>query len=286
MHHKAPNALMGGSRIGPRKPLVSIVTAAYNAAHSLPATIDSVRAQMCDDYEYIVVDGASKDGSAEVLRSRDAYIDQWVSAPDTGMYDAMNKGAAMARGTYLAFLNADDRYLPHTVAAVLACADRNPDAKVIHGNMIKVKQLGADEYEREERPNPQMMPRGMGIFHPASFVRRAVFEAVGGYDLQYQLAADYAFFLQVWQQHADYFVHLDRPLAYFSLGGASNAGCGTYAEAAEIQRVYNTGYAEETEKLFLKCQRKMRLRRIIFGLARYTGTQSVIHRVLRKRWQD
>ncbi len=248
----------------------------------MPHTIASVAAQSHDNYEFIVIDGASKDGSVRVLQQNDHLIDRWISAPDHGIYDAMNKGASISQGRFLAFLNADDRYLPHTIALVAEnLSNEEPD--VLYGNMIKVREIDGKDYEKEEKPRVDFMPQGMGIFHPAAFVKKSVFETAGQYDTTYRLAADYALFLKLWQE-GKRFSYLDAPLAYFSLGGASNAGCGTYAEAVEIQKKYSTGYAAQTKKLFWKCRAKKQMRAIIFGLARITGTTAVISRSLKKKW--
>lgn len=277
--------LQGGSRkanFAKSTPLVSIITVCYNAKQSLPQTIASVAAQSHGDYEFIVIDGASQDGSVRVLEENDHLIDRWISAPDKGIYDAMNKGADLAGGHYLAFLNADDRYLPHTIAKVAEKLNLDvPD--VLYGNMIKVREIDGQAYEKEEKPRLEFMPQGMGIFHPAAFVKKLAFETAGKYDTTYRLAADYALFLKLWQEGKS-FSYLDAPLAYFSLGGASNAGCGTYAEAVEIQKKYNTGYASQTQKLFWKCRAKKHLRTIIFGLARITGTTPFISRALKRKW--
>jgi len=263
-------------------PAVSVITVCYNAAASLPATIASVAGQSANDYEFIVVDGASTDGTVGILEKNDALIDRWVSAPDGGIYDAMNRGALMARGRYLAFLNADDRYLPHTIERVLeALEHESPD--VLHGNMIKLRDLEGEIFEREEKPNPEHMPQGMGIFHPATFVKRKVFEAAGGYDTTYQLAADYALFLKLWTENHS-FKYIEIPLAYFSLGGASNAGCGTYEEAVRIQKKYRTGTAGKTLRQLWKCRVKKAVRSLLYSAAKLTGTTAVLNRAVRRRW--
>lgn len=278
---------MGGSRIRPKNghpPLVSIVTVCYNAGESLPATIASVAAQTCSDYEFIVVDGGSGDCSLDVLRANNAYIDRWSSAHDEGIYDAMNKGADMASGAYLAFLNADDRYTVDAIAQVQNALQRDsPD--VLHGNMIKVRLLEGKAFERLEKPQPDMMPKAMGIFHPATFVRREVFAAAGGYDTTYKLAADYALFLKLWQE-GKCFTHLDAPLAYFSLGGASNAGCDTYREAIRIQAIHRTGHHRRTWLLWWKCRIKGWVRRAVISLAHATGTTTLLNRKVQKRWNS
>lgn len=276
----------GGSRTAafPKNgPAVSVITVCYNAAESLPATIGSVAALSVSDYEFIVIDGASRDGTLAVLQAHDSRIDRWVSAPDNGIYDAMNRGAAMARGRYLAFLNADDRYLPHAAERVIRAAEAHDSPDVIYGNMIKVRTLGGEIFEREEKPNLDMMPQGMGIFHPAAFVKRDVFEAAGGYDTAYRLAADYALFLKLWTEGRS-FHYLDVPLAFFSLGGASNAGCGTYEEAVRIQKKYRTGTAGKTRRQLWKCRVKKAVRSLLYAVAKLTGTTAVLNRAVKRRW--
>jgi glycosyltransferase involved in cell wall biosynthesis len=264
------------------QPLVSIITACFNAAQTLPATIASVAAQTDQRYEYIVVDGGSADQSREVIEAHLMHIDAYLSEPDAGMYHAMNKGAALARGQYLAFLNADDAYLPHTIAAVVG-SEQFGKAAVLHGNLLKLRSIDGQVYEREERPRPEFMPRGMGIFHPASFVAAGAFRQMGGYDTRYRLAADYALFLGLWQQERPFF-HIDKPLAYFSTGGRSNSGCGTYSEAVRIQRALCTGTAHATELLLWKCRLRRLALRWVEGAARITGLTAALNRKRASRW--
>jgi len=264
-------------------PLVSVITVCFNAAKTLEQTILSVRDQLCQNFEFIVVDGASTDETIDILHAHDADIDLWISEPDGGIYDAMNKGAALARGEYLAFLNADDRYLPDTLSHLAEAANAY-SAAVFHGNMVKEREIEGTVYHREEKPNPGFMPQGMGIFHPTSFVKRTKFQAAGGYNKRYRLAADYDLFLRLWQKGLA-FHHIDKALAIFSLGGASNAGCGTYSEAVEIQRLNKTGTATKTMVLLWKCRMKIAIRKILFGLARLTGRENWVNRKIKRRWR-
>lgn len=275
----------GGIRTAPHggPPMVSIITVAYEAASTLEATIASVREQSSSDYEFIIIDGGSGDASVEILRKHEPHIDRWLSEPDRGIYDAMNKGAALASGSYLAFLNADDRYLPNTIERVVHCIrERQPD--VVYGNMVKARDLGSGEMQRLERPRLEDMPRTMGVFHPATFVKKSAFEALGGYDTRYKLAADYELCLKLWQGGYR-FEYIDHALAIFSMEGLSNAGCGTYAEAVDIQTRHQTGHADATRLLLRKCKRKQQLRKILFGLARASGTEGWLKRLIERRWR-
>jgi len=115
-------------------------------------------------------------------------------------------------------------------------------------------------------------------------VKREVFQAAGGYDTAYRLAADYALFLKLWTEGRS-FKYMDVPLAYFSLGGASNAGCGTYEEAVRIQKMYRTGTAGKTLRQLWKCRVKKAVRSILYSAASLTGTTRVLNRAVQQRWK-
>jgi glycosyltransferase involved in cell wall biosynthesis len=281
MQSYLPAKFIQGKRIT-ENPLVSVITACYYAGHTLQATIDSLRSQTDQRYELIIVDGGSTDNTDKLITDNLPDIDFWISEPDGGMYEAMNKGASVARGMYLSFLNADDTYLPDTIRQVVSCESFG-EASVIHGNMIKIKEIDGKKYQRIERPNPEFMPQGMGIFHPSSFVLASAFQQIGGYDTQYKLAADYALFLALWQK-GERFHYLDAPLANFSLGGASNAGCGSYREAIQIQKSFRTGTALKTTRLLWKCRFKKLARKFVFALAKITGTLAWIQDNQKSRW--
>ncbi|MBK7083568.1 MAG: glycosyltransferase [Flavobacteriales bacterium] len=112
-----------GSRRGPRKPLVNIVTVVYNGAATLERTIQSVLAQDHPAIEYIIVDGASKDGTLGIVRRYEDRIAYWVSAKDSGIYDAMNKGIALCTGEWVGMIDADDHYAEGAVTTAMRAAE-------------------------------------------------------------------------------------------------------------------------------------------------------------------
>ncbi|MEO7839607.1 MAG: glycosyltransferase family 2 protein, partial [Anaerolineales bacterium] len=136
--------------------LVSIITPSYNQARYLDATIRSVLAQDYARIEYIVVDGASTDGSVEIIKkyaktlesdsllskAQSHSIDWWISEKDNGQADAINKGLARAKGDILAWLNSDDYYLPNTISNAVKIFEENPDVIMIYGDMLAVDELG------------------------------------------------------------------------------------------------------------------------------------------------
>jgi glycosyltransferase involved in cell wall biosynthesis len=176
-------------------PLFSIISIAYQDLDGLRGTVDSVRRQTSADYEHIVVDGGSTDGTAEWLEQE--FTGRWVSERDRGRYDAMNKGAGMARGEYLWFLHAgdrlgDDRVLERVTTAL---ADR-PDwayglARVVFPDGRLQGTLGFVPFRAFD-----FVILGRPLPHQATVVRRELFDRIGGYDETVTVAADQLFMLQ------------------------------------------------------------------------------------------
>jgi glycosyltransferase involved in cell wall biosynthesis len=184
-------------------PVVSVITPSLNAAQFLETTIRSILAQDYPHIEYLVMDGGSTDGTLDILRS---YADRltYFSAKDDGAADAINKGFAKSRGEILAWLGADDTYLPDAVSKAVKAFDAHPDAAVVYGEGY---WTGADEEVLGRYPtvpyDPQMFSRECSICQPAAFIRRDTMEAVGmlnpalrasfDYDLWIRLAKRYRF---------------------------------------------------------------------------------------------
>lgn len=263
-------------------PFISIITVAYNSAATIGRTLESLREQTNTNFESIVIDGGSSDDTMEIVQSFGDVVTTSLSESDEGIYDAMNKGIALAQGKYVAFLNSDDAYFPETVARVIAFAEKqNPD--IIYGNMQKERLLGNEVLTRTEKPNLEIMPETMGVFHPATFTKKEIFDRMGGYDLRFKLAADYHWFLRAYLNKVE-FAYLDDELVKFSVGGASNFSCETYREAIQIQQELNTGTAENMRKLYELCRRKMRKQRIIAKFVSLPIVRDLYRKQIKKRW--
>ena len=220
----------GGRRLvaetGPRSiaPLVSVITVVFNGAEHLRGAIDSVLAQTYPDLEYIVVDGGSTDGTTEILRAYDRRIDYWVSEPDAGIYDAMNKGIRAATGTLVGILNADDRYVAYAVErAVRVLSD--PNIGYCYGWMRLVDGQGRNCGLAKPLPRRlfgKRVLRETPLPHPTMFVRRSVYETLGEFDDRLALAGDFEFIARI---HAAGVVGVEIPevLAEFRLGGSSRS---------------------------------------------------------------
>lgn len=205
-------------------PLISVVTVCLNAAAGLPGALNSVLAQEFDEYDYVVIDGASTDGSVELLRDfapRFGARLRWMSEPDRGIYEAMNKGLAAARGEYVAFLGADDRLAPGALAAVARALAREPRPEIVCGATRVSGQMG--EWDEPARAvGPAGRPRRAPARHQSVFVAREAALAAGGFDTRYRIAADYDLYLRLLERGARQ-VFIKETLSRFALGGISSS---------------------------------------------------------------
>lgn len=171
---------------------LTVITVTYNAEEVLERTLKSVREQTYPHIEHIVVDGKSQDGTLALIRQQENPCLKWVSEPDKGLYDAMNKGAAMATGDYLCFLNAGDTfYLPVTVEKMMNSFDAALDPDILYGETAIVDRSGDFLYMRRlsapEVLTWRSFKQGMLVCHQAFMVKRSIFEP---YDLNYRYSAD------------------------------------------------------------------------------------------------
>lgn len=199
-------------------PLVSIVTVTYNAALHLRQALDSILHQTYPNVELIVVDGGSTDATLDIIRGKEDKIDYWVSEPDGGIYHAMNKGLAMARGQWVGFKNADDWYTPDAVEQLIACASRQ-EADVWYGNtysVISEAPIAVAPFYTNHRTLGSLP----GIDHRSSFVKTALHKQIP-FDLQYRLAADLDVYWRL-KMNGAVFAHTQVFMAYKRYGGASD----------------------------------------------------------------
>ncbi len=178
--------------------MLSIVTPTYNMARYLPETLDSVAA-LRTPHEHIVVDGSSSDGTVELLEAREDPQLSWISEPDSGQTNAVNKGLAMARGDLLAWVNADDAYIPAAVDRALERFDRDPGLGAIFGAVNYVDEHG--EIFRTLVPPKFSWRRylyfGQFVTTPTIIWRRELMERAPSLDESYVDAADYDFYLRL-----------------------------------------------------------------------------------------
>lgn len=268
-------------------PRISLITVCYNAEASIAHALQSAREQTYRNFEHLIVDGASKDRTLEVVQQFGDLPLVISSEPDKGIYDAMNKGVARARGNILFFLNADDRLWDKDVLAKVAQAfDADPDLDMLWGDVISVFPDGDTERNSYAHITPQTLIHG-SLCHQATFARKRLFEQHGGFNTAYPICADYDWFLRVLQGGARY-RHVDLDVAAFTRGGAHEANRDTtYWEKARIRRTYlkplpylmgEAGLYLRTRQALLASKVKWVLCRTIPPLGRHPRCQRLMRR--------
>jgi glycosyltransferase involved in cell wall biosynthesis len=268
----------------PTYPKLSIITVVYNGAEFVEQALKSVLDQSYPNLEYILIDGGSTDGTVDIIKRYESQLSYFVSEPDKGIYNAMNKGLAQASGDFIGILNADDYYESGTLQTV-AKAIEISGSQIIYGNMNTRRDFGERSYTRTEKPNLDAMPKTMGVFHPATFVAKKVYDEIGGFDEQYRLSADYDFMLRAYLKKYS-FHHVDAVLTTFRVGGASTADCRSYEEGYHILKTHDTGHQAAMKALIGKCKRKSSQRKLIHTLARVLFLQKALGRRIERKWSN
>ncbi|EON75889.1 putative glycosyltransferase [Lunatimonas lonarensis] len=208
---------------------LSIITVCYNSDKYIETAINAVLSQSYPNVEYILVDGASTDNTLSLIKR---YAEKfpgrinWISEPDKGIYDAMNKGVQMATGDVIGILNSDDLYAHNQVLETVMNAFTN-DASLdmVYGNLVYVKQSDTDKQVRKWVSKPyydRFFEHGHVPPHPTLFLRRHVYEAAGLFNLNYKLAADYEFMLRVFKRFTFRSLYIPEVFVKMRLGGATN----------------------------------------------------------------
>jgi glycosyltransferase involved in cell wall biosynthesis len=171
---------------------ITIITVCYNSANTLEKTILSVAGQSYKNIEYIIVDGNSKDKTLSIIQNHENKITKWISEPDKGLYDAMNKGIALATGDIIGILNSDDTFYSDTIIEEIAAFHSKNTIDASVGNIMqhtedgKVVRIYSSKYWSPEKLKIGYMPP-----HPSIFFKRALFKELGFYELGFIIGADY-----------------------------------------------------------------------------------------------
>jgi glycosyltransferase involved in cell wall biosynthesis len=207
---------------------ISVITATYNCADTLRTTLESMAAQTHPDIEHLVIDGGSKDNTVDLLKHWTAHPITWESSKDKGIYDALNKGIAKASGDIVGFLHADDVLQDGQVLKKIAKAFEDPSVQAVYGDLVYVAQDDLQQVIRTWQSgsfNMRKLRQGWMPPHPTFYVRRSLYQQLGGFDLQYQIAADYDNILRLLSGadgcgiQADY---VPEVLVRMRIGGVSN----------------------------------------------------------------
>ncbi|MDY6923971.1 MAG: glycosyltransferase family 2 protein [Pseudomonadota bacterium] len=203
---------------------LSLITTAYNSARTIADTLRSVNAQTLPDFEYLIVDGGSKDETMEIVAREGRRVTSAVSERDGGIYDAYNKGLARATGDVIGFLNSDDFYASDTVLAEVMAAFEDPEVDAVYGDLTYVDPVDTGVIERVWRSRPPTranIARGFHPAHPTLFLRRRVYDRAGVFNLDYRLAGDVEYMMRIFHTLDLKAVHLPGIMVRMRSGGAT-----------------------------------------------------------------
>lgn len=238
----------------------SIITVCLNAAATIERTLDSVLSQSCPASEYIVVDGGSTDGTREIIERYRPHLAHVVFELDEGIYDAFNKGVVRATGDIVGILNADDLYAPWALETVAEACRDHPEAGVFYGKLAVVDEARHQWTVYPVGDHGRLLSH-MSIAHPATFVRRSVYDRFGVFDPSFRVSGDWDLMLRLIRSGVC-FQPVDRVLTAFRNSGVSSS----YSRRllAENRRIYETVLSRSAaRKAILKMNLKCWGRRLI-----------------------
>lgn len=206
---------------------ISIITATYNSAATLRDTIRSVLAQTYKDIEYIVVDGMSSDGTLDIIKEYEPLFAgrlRYISEPDSGLYDAMNKGINMATGDVVGILNSDDFYYNDKVLEGIANAFNESPIDSVYGNLVFVDAKNTNKIVRQWKGSQyshRAFLRGWHPAHPTFYARKICFQKYGGFDLSFAISADFELMLRFIEKEQIRNKYINMYFVRMRMGGAS-----------------------------------------------------------------
>lgn len=211
---------------------LSIITINFNNALGLKRTLDSVLSQSWNDYEYIVIDGASNDGSKEIIESYSDRLSAWVSESDSGIYSAMNKGIKLAKGEYCLFLNSGDFLIGNDILYKIFQYSFTSD-------IVSFSVINTDGIESFIKKPPQNISFysfvGGSLPHPSTLIRRTIFDRIGLYDESKKIISDWCFFIEVLIVHNCSYISFDDVLSIFDRSGTSVSTNNTELRGKEVR---------------------------------------------------
>ena len=204
---------------------VSIVTPTYNSAKTIVDTILSVNKQDYTNIEHIIIDGGSKDNTLELIRNTPNRVKKIISEPDKGIYDAMNKGVALATGDIVGILNSDDFYNSNDVIAKVVKTFQEGEYEGVYGDLEYVDARNTNRvlrYWESKAYKEGLFKKGWHPAHPTFFVKKEVYDKYGNFNLKYKIGADYEIMLRFIEKNRIKVAYIPETLVKMRVGGASN----------------------------------------------------------------
>jgi glycosyltransferase involved in cell wall biosynthesis len=203
---------------------ISIVTAVYNNRETVRQAIESVISQDYPLIEYIIVDGASTDGTIEIIRSYEDRISKFISEPDCGIYDAMNKGLNLATGEIIGILNSDDFYFNNEVISDIVREFDKTEVDIVYGDLLYVSPDNLNKvvrYYSSAKCTPDSFAWGWMPAHPTCFIKKSAYEKHGDFKTNYKIAADYEIMTRFMAKYRLSYSYLPKVMVKMRTGGVS-----------------------------------------------------------------
>lgn len=203
---------------------VSIITATYNSSAYISDCVKSVNDQTYNNIEHIIIDGASKDNTIDIIKSIPNRVTKIVSEPDKGIYDAMNKGISLATGDLIGILNSDDFFTSEDVISAIVFAFENNDIDAVYGDVHYVNPENLNKcvrYYSSAVFKPSLFKFGLMPAHPSFYVKRSCYEKYGVYSLDYQIASDFDLLVRFLHIHKIKYKYLKKDFVTMRNGGVS-----------------------------------------------------------------
>lgn len=224
---------------------ISIITVCYNSEETIESTILSVKMQTYRNIEYIIVDGCSGDNTLNIIKKYEVefngnYI--WISEPDKGLYDAMNKGIKLATGDIIGLINSDDIFCDkQAVEKVMTVFRENPKLDSVYADLYYVSQYDIDNIVRKWISGKQRkFDSGWHPAHPTLYLKKSVYENYGVFNIDFKLAADFEFMLRIFDKYKISSFYLDEVLVKMRLGGTTNKSISNiYKQNVECIRAFS-----------------------------------------------
>lgn len=247
---------------------ISIITVCYNSAFTIKDTLESVALQRYNDFEHLIIDGGSTDGTLEIIRAWRGYPIRLISEADEGIYDAMNKGLALATGEIVGCLNSDDFYADSSVLTKIANTFQDESVDACYGDLVYVSQ-DSSRVVRYWRSMPFIngsFAKSWCPAHPTFYVRKPVIDRLGFFDQSFKLAADMEFMMRYLERGKIPSVYIPDVLVKMRVGGATNQSWKNIVQQnKEIFIALEKNGVQFSKPLFLMRKLKSRLGQFIAG---------------------